>query len=300
MRQFIIKAGVIGVILAALPLSMGLSAANYQASDWVSDGTFTTGIEGPATDLDGTLYAVNFGKEGTIGRVVGQNKVELLTQLPGKSTGNGIRFDHHNNMYIADYVGHNILQIKSGEQKVRVYAHSSAMTQPNDIAITDSGILFASDPKWQDGTGQLWKISTDQKVTLLEKGMGTTNGVAVSPDNNKLYVNESVQRNVWVYDIDKNGDISNKQLFIAFKDHGMDGMRTDQQGNLYIARYGAGVVAIVSPQGKLIREVKLKGQHPTNVAFGGQDNKTVFVTLQKRGAIEYFTSEFAGSNYRKH
>src|SRR5690606_24532780 len=112
-----------------------------------------------------------------------------------------------------------------------------------------------------------------------------------SPDQKFLYVNESIQRKVWAYDLQPNGDIANKRLLIEFPDHGMDGMRCDAQGNLYVARYGAGVVAVVSPAGELLREISLRGQRPTNVAFGGEDGKQVFVTLQDRGAIETFFIE---------
>ena len=77
----------------------------------------------------------------------------------------------------------------------------------------------------------------------------------------------------------------------------MDGMRTDRDGNLYIARYGAGQVAVLSPNGKLIKTIALKGKHPTNVAFGGENGKQVFVTMQKRGAIETFENDIAGRNY---
>ncbi|MOA10155.1 Gluconolactonase precursor [compost metagenome] len=124
--------------------------------------------------------------------------------------------------------------------------------------------------------------------------MGTTNGVEVSPDGKKLYVNESIQRNVWVYDLDKNGNVSNKKLFYKFDDGGMDGMRCDKEGNLYIARYGKGEVAVLSPAGALKKTIKLKGKNPTNVTFGGPDRKTVYVTLQERGAVEYFQNDIAG------
>lgn len=161
------------------------------------------------------------------------------------------------------------------------------MHQPNDIAITKDGQLYATDPNWADSTGQLWRIARDGSSHLIEANMGTTNGVAVSPDQQHLYVNESVQRKVWVYDL-AGGDVKNKRLLIEFTDHGLDGMRCDSQGNLYIARYGAGVVAVVSPAGELVRKIKLKGARPTNVAFGGSEGKQVYVTLQDRGAIETF------------
>lgn len=275
-------------------LSLSTDQTPFQPSDFVADNVFTQGVEGPAVDRDGNLYAVNFASEGTIGQITAKDKAALYITLPEGSVANGIRFDQQGNMYLADYVGHNVLKVAAGSTDVTVFAHEPRMNQPNDLAIADNGTLFASDPNWAKSTGQLWKISAAGEITLLEDNMGTTNGVEVSPDNRTLYVNESVQRKVWAYDLDADGNISNKRLLIEFADHGMDGMRTDAQGNLYIARYGAGEVAVVSPQGKLIRQIALKGQFPTNVAFGGPDGKTVYVTLQKRGAIETFRSDTPG------
>lgn len=277
----------------------------YKSMDWITDGVFTQGIEGPAVDKYGVLYVVNYQKEGTIGKVTAKGESEIFLKLTNNSVGNGIRFDGDGNMYIADYVNHNILKVSTTNPEdnnkkqpiVVIYAHSSLMNQPNDIAIMDNGILFASDPNWKKNTGNLWRINQEGKVALLDKEMGTTNGIEVSPDNKTLYVNESVQGNVWKYQLSAEGHITNKTLLIHFEEHGLDGMRTDKQGNLYIARYGKGVIAIVSPHGKLLREVSLKGQFPTNVTFGGINGKMVFVTLQKRGAIEAFMGEYEGRSF---
>ena len=56
-------------------------------------------------------------------------------------------------------------------------------------------------PNWKEGTGNLWRIDSDGKVTRIAKDMGTTNGIEVSPDGKTLYVNESKQRNVWAFDL---------------------------------------------------------------------------------------------------
>lgn len=283
------KSGILIIMLTGLFACQAVPPQEvYAAHDLVADGVFTTGIEGPAVGPDGYLYVVNFQKEGTIGRVSADGTAELFVNLPEGSTGNGIRFNTAGDMYVADYTGHNILKISPATRQISVWAHNPAMYQPNDIAITQNGILFASDPDWKNEAGQLWRIDTDGKTVLLESGMGTTNGVAVSPNQKRLYVNESVQRNIWVYDLSADGSISNKRLLIQFSDHGMDGMRCDDAGNLYLARYGAGVIAMVSPAGKLLREIPLKGKLPTNLAFGGKNNKQVFVTLQDRGAVETF------------
>lgn len=278
-------------------LSTLACTASSDTTDWMPEQSFTQGVEGPAVDQFGHLYAVNFEKQGTIGKVTAKDKAEVHITLNNGSIGNGIRFDNTGTMYIADYVNHNILSLAPNSKEVTVYAHNDKMNQPNDIAIMDNGILFASDPNWAQNSGNLWRINTDGSTSLLEKEMGTTNGVEVSPDNKILYVNESVQRNVWRYDLDAKGNISNKTLFHQFEDHGMDGMRTDQDGNLYIARYGAGEIAVLSPNGKLIKTVTLTGKHPTNIAFGGKEGKQVFVTMQKRGAIETFKNDIAGRNF---
>lgn len=276
-------------------------SANFVLQDLIPDGVFTQGIEGPAVDIRGNLYAVNYRREGTIGvvRVQGNHKSKSakLLQLPEGSIGNGIRFNRRGEMFVADYTGHNILKIDPGTQRVDVFAHNSAMNQPNDLAITASGILYASDPKWSDGTGQLWRIGLDGKAVLIESNMGTTNGIEVSPDERHLYVNESVQQRIWVYDIKEGGALENKRLFHQYSDFGLDGMRCDEQGNLYVARYGAGRIDMLSPLGHVIREVRLKGQHPTNLAFGGDDGRSVYVTMQKRGAIETFRVPHAGRSH---
>lgn len=282
----------------ALSLLAFASCASAQTTDYVGDGVFTQGIEGPAVDAQGRLYAVNFAQEGTIGVVDQPHNAQLFVTLPEGSTGNGIRFGRDGAIYVADYTGHNVLKIDPTTKAISVHAHRAQMNQPNDIAIAKSGVIYASDPKWADGTGNLWMISTGGKVTLLEANMGTTNGVEVSADEQHLYVNESVQRRVWKYDINKTtGAPSNKRLLIEFADHGLDGMRSDARGNLYIARYGAGEVAVVSPHGTLLQRIKLKGQKPTNVAFGGVDGKTLYITLQDRGAIESTRTKQAGREW---
>jgi gluconolactonase len=293
MRFPFLVTGLLGSISALLAFN---SCA--QTRDYVSDGVFTQGIEGPAVDAQGNLYAVSFAEDGTIGIIDKKDNAQLFVKLPEGSTGNGIRFDRAGFMYVADYTGHNVLKIDPATKAISVHAHSDKMNQPNDIAIAKSGVIYASDPNWAQSSGNLWMIATDGTVTLLEADMGTTNGVEVSADEKHLYVNESVQRTIWKYDLNsKTGAVSNKRLLIQFADHGLDGMRSDVLGNLYIARYGAGEVAVVSPHGTLIDRIKLKGQKPTNVAFGGADGKTVYVTLQERGAIETFRSEHAGREW---
>lgn len=283
-------------------LSIVISSCNTnkkeldKSIDFTHENLFTAGIEGPAVDNKGNLYAVNFKKEGTIGMVDQTGYASLFIELPEGSTGNGIRFDKLGNMYIADYTGHNVLKIEKGKNEVEVFANDSTAYQPNDLAIAPNGILFASDPDWKNSKGQIWKV-TKGKFTLLETNMGTTNGIEVDPTGTKLYVNESVQRNIWVYDLDHSGTISNKKLFYKFQNFGMDGMRCDTKGNLYVCRYDAGKVVVLNPNGEIIREIQLIGKKPTNITFGGKDKKQCFVTLADRGCFETFKADYPGKEF---
>ncbi|MBT3341708.1 MAG: SMP-30/gluconolactonase/LRE family protein [Gemmatimonadetes bacterium] len=269
----------------------------YTSSVFTEQGGFTRGIEGPGCDAQGNLYAVNFERQQTIGRVTPEGECSIFLELSDGSTGNGIRFDSQGRMYIADYTGHNILRVDMETRAIDVHAHEATMNQPNDIAIGADDCIYASDPNWAESTGQIWRIDTDGSVHLLEADMGTTNGIEVSPGEDRLYVNESVQRTVWAYDLSA-GQITNKQLLIEFPDFGMDGMRCDVEGNLYITRHGKGTIAKLSPAGEVLLEVELTGKLPSNIAFGGPNGCTAYVMLQDEGNVEVFRVEAPGREWK--
>ena len=270
----------------------------FVAQEFTPIDGFTSGIEGPACDADGNLYAVNYERQHTIGIVTPDGDASIFVELSLGSIGNGIRFDSEGFMFIADYTNHNVLRVDMDTREISVYAHQPTMNQPNDLAIGANDIIYASDPNWGASTGQIWRVDTDGTVTLLEADMGTTNGIEVSPDEKVLYVNESAQRNVWAYDLSPAGDISNKRLLIQFPDFNMDGMRCDIEGNLYITRHGKGTVAKLSPAGEVLLEVPLTGKLCSNIAFGGPDGRTCYVTMADRGNVEVFRTDIPGRSWQ--
>lgn len=264
-----------------------------------TEAGFTPGIEGPACDAAGNIYAVNFERQQTIGKVTPDGKAEVFVTLPETSVGNGIRFDRNGSMYVADYTRHNILRIDPKTRAITVFAHNEGMNQPNDLAIAPDGTLYASDPNWKEGTGQLWRIDRDGRTHLLAKDMGTTNGIEVSPDGRTLYVNESVQRNVWAFTIAPDGSLKDKRLLKAFDDFGFDGMRCDIDGNLYITRHGKGTVVKLSPSGEILREIDVLGSKPSNICFGGPDGRTAYVTEVEHGRIVQFRVDRPGLEWQR-
>lgn len=287
------------VLLISHSRSDAASVGADVASPLTSEKSFTAGVEGPACDREGNIFAVNFARQQTIGRVTPRGQAEVFVELPGKSTGNGIVFEPDGTMFVADYVGHNVLRIDPKTRRISVFAHNEQMNQPNDLAIAPDGTLFASDPNWKNETGQLWRIDRNGSTTLLATNLGTSNGIEVSPDGKVLYLNESVQRNVWAFDIQPRGTVANKRLLKRFPDFAFDGMRCDIDGNLYITRHGKGTVIKFSPEGKTLREVDVLGKNPSNLCFGGPDGRTVYVTEVEHQRLVSFRADRPGLAWQR-
>jgi sugar lactone lactonase YvrE len=290
-------------VFAVLCGAAGAEPALFASHQLTPSGEYTGGIEGPAVDAAGTLYVVNFQRAGTIGRVrPGAARSELFTTLPGGSIGNGIRFDREGRMFIADYRKHNVLVIESGQSTPKVYFHSDQFNQPNDLAVASDGTLFASDPRFPH-SGCIWRIARGPdgngrgEIMSSERSMGATNGLDLSPDGTTLYVSESDTREVWAYRLD-GARLAAPRLVKKFDAFELDGLRTDLDGRIFVARPLHGTVAILAPDKTpdtaLVREVALRGKVPTNLSFGGPDGKSVFVTQKDGRFIETFRVDRPG------
>jgi signal peptidase len=205
-------------------------------------------------------------------------------------------------MFVADYKKHNIFLVSSDGKDIKTYFHSDDFNQPNDLTVAADGTIYASDPHWKQHDGQIWRISKSaggeaigEKMTA-ERRMSTTNGIDLSPDGKTLYVGESDTREIWAYRID-GARLLSPRLVKRFPDFDIDGLRTDTDGNLFVARILKGTIAELSPQGTLRREIRLTAPEPTNLAFGGTDGKTIFVTQRKGGFVESFRTDHPGREF---
>lgn len=275
----------------------------FESSQVTPAGEYTSGIEGPAADLDSNLFVVNIGKPGTIGKVAaGSANSEKFIDLPEGSVGNSIRFGRDGTMFIADYKKHNIFEIRKGSLETVVWFHSDLMNQPNDMTIARDGTIYASDPNWKGRSGQIWRIaktadgSVQGHVMTVPRAMGTTNGIDLSPDGNTLYVGESNTGQIWSYAI-RGNELTTARLIKTFEPDTIDGIRTDVSGRLLVARIQKGTIAVMKPNGTVQKEIALKGKEPTNLSFGGKDGRTVFVTQRQGGFIESFRTDQEGREH---
>jgi signal peptidase len=278
------------VLVSATAAETGL----FQSRQLTPSGEYTFNIEGPAVDRSGNLYVVNFQRPGTIGKVAaGGTASELFATLPEGSVGNAIRFDKAGRMFVADYKKHNIFVIEPGSTEPRPFFHSDEFNQPNDLTVAADGTLYASDPNWKGRSGQVWRITPGDDGTGVgakmasPRPMSTTNGIDLSPDGKTLYIGESDSNEIWAYRLE-GGALTLPRLVKKFTDASIDGLRTDVDGRIFVARILKGTILVLDPSGAVEREVRLTAKEPTNLAFGGSDGKTVFVTQRKGGFVDMF------------
>jgi gluconolactonase len=165
------------------------------------------------------------------------------------------------------------------------------LNSPNDLVFKSDGTLYFTDPpsglrdRDKDPKKELpfsgVYLLKGGKLQLITKDMTTPNGIVFSPDEKYLYVNDSAKKTITRFDVQPDDTVTNGQVIIDMssdKAPGVpDGMKVDQKGNIYCT--GPGGFWIMSPQGKHLGTV-LTSELPANLAFGGPDLKTLFLTAR--------------------
>lgn len=155
---------------------------------------------------------------------------------------------------------------------------------PNDVVVRSDGSIFITDPDFNIPAGQLselhfqgiYRLSPSGSLQLLDSTFDKPNGICFSPDEQKLYVNDSHKCIIYVWDVPNDSTISNKKVFYTIPASGYaDGMKTDPQGNIYCT--GPTGIWIVSPSGALLERITMS-ETPSNCNWGDADRKTLYIT----------------------
>lgn len=202
-----------------------------------------------------------------------------------KSNGvNGNAVDADGNLYSCESRTRRVVRthLKSGKQEVIAERfEGKRFNAPNDICVRKDRNVYFTDPAFggqADGRELdfygIYRISPKNELTLVAKPAGRPNGITMSPNGRLLYVANSDDRSIMVYDVDRAGIPSNERVFISGITGVPDGIRTDEKGNVYVT---CDDLSIYSPQGKLIRSIKIP-ETPRNLAFGDPDLMTLYIT----------------------
>lgn len=161
----------------------------------------------------------------------------------------------------------------------------AAILGPNDLTADGKGGAYvtASGP-WESGpiVGKVYHLTADGGLVPVADDLHYANGVQLSADGARLYVNESEASRVISFAVAEDGSLSDRRLFVRLTDLEEplgaypDGIKLGPDGNLYVGLYSAGRIVVVSPDGALVRKLEVPSPAAPNLAFG-PDGKTVYV-----------------------
>jgi gluconolactonase len=257
---------------------------------------FATGFkfpEGPVFDRKGNLFAVDVDT-GNISKISPEGQVKIFVNTGGGP--NGAKFHANGDLYVADRQRGIISITPDGEIQVMVdHCQGKKLHGPNDLIFDSKGNLYFTDPHGSSAEtpfGCVYRFSCSGELTCLASGLAFPNGIVLSRDEDYLFVADTRKNRVVRYVL---SPPVRSYIFSQLSGGwGPDGMAFDVVGNLYVAHYGGGDVIILNPKGEIVERVPVGGGHPTNVAFGGPDRKTVYVTETETGSIYRFNADYPG------
>lgn len=243
--------------------------------------------EGPAVDKDGNVYFTDQPND----RIWkwSADTGELSTFLEPTGRANGLYFDQSGNLLSCSDMDNEIWQIDLDGNHIVLVAdfQGKKLNGPNDLWVRpDGGIYFTDplykrdywtrDPEMQQDGQHVYYLSPDRKkLTRVADDLEQPNGIIGTPDGKKLYVADIRAGKTYVYDIQPDGKLANKNLFTSM---GSDGMTIDEDGNIYLTGKG---VTVFNPAGEQIAHIPVDAGWTANVCFGGKDGKTLFITASE-------------------
>jgi gluconolactonase len=272
-------------------------------------------LEGPAVDAEGNVYFSDISGNRIL-KMDAAGVVSVFRADSGRTNGN--TFDAQGRLISCEGAENGpggrrrIVRTDLAAGEVEVLTdryHGNRYNSPNDVVVDPQGRIWFTDPLYaldrsimEQKDEAVYRIDPDGVVSrvITQPAIGRPNGLAITPDGGTLYLVDSDpsrpegNRKIWAFDLAPDGAAGGQRLVYDFgRGRGGDGMRLDLRGNLWIA---AGISAprhanetadvppgvyVVTPQGRLLGRIPIGEDVVTNVAFGGPQKKTLYVTAGK-------------------
>jgi gluconolactonase len=254
-------------------------------------------IEGPVWYPKGFLLFSDI-PANTIYRWTPNEKPGVFRQPSGNANGNTL--DREGRLISAEHGNRRVSRTLEDGTVVTLASQyeGKRLNSPNDVVVKSDGSIYFTDPPYGIKSEQeelgfygVYRIAPDGKLTLLVRDFVRPNGIAFSPDEKKLYIDDSEKGHIRVFDVKPDGTLDNGRIFAELKDpnkNGVpDGMKVDVEGNVYST--GPGGVWVFSPSGNLLGTIEVP-EVTTNLAWGlsaqvsaqeDRDYKTLYITANK-------------------
>lgn len=254
--------------------------------------------EGPAWGPDGHLYFVSAG-DAHIYRLGKDGSSEQVAHTGGRP--NGLAFSSDGVLYVADAGRQAILRMGSnGElEEVAVEHESRRFGGPNDLAFLPNGDLLFTDPARtpapDPAISPIYRVRPDGTTGVFAGELAYPNGVDLTSDGTGVFVAEMRAHRLVRFNFDDDGNALEHRLVRRFREPASpDGMAVDAKGRVFQSLPGINSLALVNEAGELAELYYSPKWRPSNVTFGGEDLRTVYVTSELDGAVYSFQHSDAG------
>ena len=247
-------------------------------------------LEGPSFDRAGNLLVVDI-PHGRVLRVSPQGEWSVVTEYDGWP--NGLKIHRDGRIFIADH-RRGIMQLDPATGTVTPVlgeVRREGFKGTNDLIFAANGDLYFTDQGQtglQDPSGRVYRLRADGQVDCLLQNVPSPNGLALSPDEKALFLAVTRANQIWRLPLHPDGTTSKVAAFITLSGGlaGPDGVAIDEQGGLAVAHCGLGTVWLFDRLGEPRYRIRsCEGISTTNLAFGGTDNRSLFITESDTGTV---------------
>ena len=263
--------------------------------------------EGPVAMADGSVILTEL-RNRRCARVTPDGKVSVFSDNGGGPNGlavgpDGALYCTNSGGPHPDYKGGSIQRLdpKTGEAKL-LYAECDGhrLSGPNDLVFDTAGGFYFTDlgkryARHRDHGGIYYARPDGSKITCLIYPFLSPNGCGLSPDGKVLYVADTASARLYAFDIEAPGVLAKTKADFAHSGRVVggapagpayfDSLAVLANGNICVATITTGKITEFSPQGAIVREVKMPDVFPTNICFGGADMRTAYITLSDKGNL---------------
>ena len=263
------------------PVTTGLTKNQYlndiliPGQDWELAGEGYTFTEGTAANASGTVFFQDIPHSKTY-KITPDGK--LVTLPINAKNASGTAFSTDGKRYVAAGGTKQIISYDANEKETIVADSISG----NDLVVANNGNVYVTSPDGTEKPSKLFLIRPNGKKVVVDEGIKFANGLALTPDQTQLYVTESASKWVWIYSINADGTLVNKQRYgwLHVPDDAgnawSDGIKCDTAGRVYVAsRLG---IQVLDQLGRVNAIIPIPGGQASNCCFGGADFNILYVS----------------------
>ncbi|MFS8977756.1 SMP-30/gluconolactonase/LRE family protein [Cupriavidus necator] len=246
-------------------------------------------LEGPVVDDAGNLYVTDI-PNGRIFRIDPKGDWDLVAEWDGEP--NGMKFLGPRSLLVTDY-RNGLMEVDLRAGDVRPYLprrNTESFKGVNDLTLDSRGNVYFTDQGQtglHDPTGRVYRLTREGRLELLLANVPSPNGIVLSPDERFLFVAVTRGNCVWRMPLLEDGSVSKAgQFFTSYGPSGPDGLAMDIDGRLLVANPGLAYVWVINHRAEPVEVIRGTAGHSlTNLAFGGPDRSTLYMTDSTAGEI---------------